>query len=303
MWIKARKSMLYLLIFAILAFGVLDYLYFTGKIDVPFDIPWLDRINMKVKDLVIPPAEYFSEGGVQLLVSSPDLTKQQQCGFKINGTITGVWFFEGSFPIDLVDDDGNLIVNAIAMTEEDWMTEEQVPFESLINCGSDCPSKGFLILTKNDPSDETNSSDTISIPVRFSQDCDTSEEEIINLFWGNIKIDPTVKNCDMTYPTTRNIVTDRDPKLVALELLFKGTLERERKRGNYTSLPKAVTVNELSVVNGVARVDFSKGLSSVEGGSCNVLMVRSQIENTLLQFPDVNEVIISIDGSVEVLQP
>jgi spore germination protein GerM len=57
-------------------------------------------------------------------------------------------------------------------------------------------------------------------------------------------------------------------------------------------------------VNGIAKVDFDKQIEYQLGGSCRVSALRSQIEETLKQFPTVHKVIISVDGRIDdALQP
>jgi spore germination protein GerM len=57
------------------------------------------------------------------------------------------------------------------------------------------------------------------------------------------------------------------------------------------------------IEDGVAYADFSSELE-VSGGSAMVMMIREQIEKTLLQFETIDSVVISIEGdSEEVLQP
>ena len=85
---------------------------------------------------------------------------------------------------------------------------------------------------------------------------------------------------------------------------MKGPTVTEKAAGVFTSINDGVTVKALTIVKGVARVDFDKSLEREVGGSCRVSAIRSQIENTLKQFSSVSSVIISVDGnSQDVLQP
>ena len=55
---------------------------------------------------------------------------------------------------------------------------------------------------------------------------------------------------------------------------------------------------------GWAVVDFDKTLEQGVGGSCRVTAIRAQIEKTLQQFLEIDEVVISIDGRAgDILQP
>ncbi|MFA5386231.1 MAG: Gmad2 immunoglobulin-like domain-containing protein [Candidatus Paceibacterota bacterium] len=86
----------------------------------------------------------------------------------ITGKIKGTWFFEGSFPVILVDWDGKIIAQVPATAKSDWMTEDFVPFEAIINFQK--PSygeKGSLIFKKDNPSGLPQNDDAIEIPVVF----------------------------------------------------------------------------------------------------------------------------------------
>jgi hypothetical protein len=65
-----------------------------------------------------------------------------------------------------------------------------------------------------------------------------------------------------------------------------------------------VTLQRLTIVNGVATTDFSKELRAYGGGSTRVAEIRQQVTKTLLQFPTIHDVRIAIEGvSVGVLEP
>lgn len=65
-----------------------------------------------------------------------------------------------------------------------------------------------------------------------------------------------------------------------------------------------VRLLQLTIIDGVATADFSKEMQAYGGGSLRVTLIRQQIEQALMQFPTVHEVIIAIEGDTEaVLQP
>jgi len=65
-----------------------------------------------------------------------------------------------------------------------------------------------------------------------------------------------------------------------------------------------VRLRSLTIVDGVATADFSQELRAYGGGSLRVMLIRQQITQTLLQFPSVREVRITIEGQTEgVLEP
>ena len=65
-----------------------------------------------------------------------------------------------------------------------------------------------------------------------------------------------------------------------------------------------MNVNSLIVKDDIVKVDFDEQLGYQIGGSCRVMAIRSQIMGTLVQFSEINNVIISINGRTEdILQP
>ncbi|MBI2063276.1 MAG: tryptophan-rich sensory protein [Candidatus Yanofskybacteria bacterium] len=90
----------------------------------------------------------------------------------VKGQARGIWFFEASFPIVLTDWDGRIISEGYAMAKKDWMTEDFVPFEGVIEFKKpeyigDFSRRGALILRKDNPSGLPEYDDAIEIPILF----------------------------------------------------------------------------------------------------------------------------------------
>lgn len=64
-----------------------------------------------------------------------------------------------------------------------------------------------------------------------------------------------------------------------------------------------VRLKDLAITNGVARADFSKELLANAGGALRMSLIRQQIEQTLLQFQTVRQVIITVEGQTGMLEP
>lgn len=84
----------------------------------------------------------------------------------VKGEARGTWYFEASFPVQLLDENGSLIVIVPAQAEGEWMTEDFVPFSVILNFETDAPS-GTLVLQKDNPSGLPEHAAEIRIPVRF----------------------------------------------------------------------------------------------------------------------------------------
>ena len=133
----------------------------------------------------------------------------------------------------------------------------------------------------------------------------TGQEKIttVKIFFGNIKEDPEVLNCEKVYSVEREVFENK-VMVQALEELLKGPTLEEQEKGYLTNINPGVNINSLIVENNIAKVDFDEQLGFQVGGSCRVMAIRSQITGTLVQFPEINDVIISINGRIEdILQP
>lgn len=71
--------------------------------------------------------------------------------FKVIGEARA-WYFEGSFPIEVLDAGGAQLAIGIAQAQGDWMTTELVPFEADIIIPDTYIGPATLVLHKDNPS-------------------------------------------------------------------------------------------------------------------------------------------------------
>ena len=103
---------------------------------------------------------------------------------------------------------------------------------------------------------------------------------------------------ERTVPRTAAVGT------TALEELLKGPTPAEKAEGLDSPIPEKTRLLSLRIADGVAYADFNEALQSQVGGSLRVAAIRNAITLTLMQFPTVKKVVISIAGRTEdVLQP
>ena len=79
--------------------------------------------------------QVFPQGNCKsdlIYVDSPLPGSRVASPLRIRGHARGKWFFEGDFPVALVDADGKIIAQGYATAKNGWMTEMFVPFESVI---------------------------------------------------------------------------------------------------------------------------------------------------------------------------
>ncbi|MBN1972848.1 MAG: GerMN domain-containing protein [Sedimentisphaerales bacterium] len=217
----------------------------------------------------------------------------------IEGKARGFWFFEADFPVMLTDSKGEIIVRGTAAAKSDWMTENFVAFSAELKFTPDYGKSGVLILRNDNPSDLQENNREIRIPVLFGE----QETITVLVFFSNTRLDPSFSG-EKAFPTPRVIPKTQAVARAALEELLKGPTEQEKEAGFFTSINTGVKIQKLSVINGIARVDFDKQLDFQVGGSARVRAIRAEIIQTLMQFSTVNQVIISIDGRTQdILQP
>ncbi|MGD8794240.1 MAG: GerMN domain-containing protein [Anaerolineae bacterium] len=185
---------------------------------------------------------------------------------------------------------GGLLVDSL-----DWTMEGQPPQ----------PETQSATLILSDPAGETLAERDVTV-----LDIDDAEVQLIDLYWilgENLESEQ------------RPVVTRDDLAATALEELLWGPPPRNLA-GFATALPipqevldypgrqpdwgVRVTLRGLTIEDGVATADFSQEMQAYGGGSTRVQTIREQITRTLMQFPDVNEVRMAIEGETEgILQP
>ncbi|MBU1045713.1 GerMN domain-containing protein [Patescibacteria group bacterium] len=235
----------------------------------------------------------------EIIVDSPQPNQIVSSPILIEGKARGFWFFEASFPVKLFDDKGQEIAEHYVQATDDWMTTDFVGFKGELEYNIMATTTATLILKRDNPSDLPENDKSIEIPIILSP-TDSME---ISVFFNNDQLDPEF-SCNKVFAVKRVIAKTPAIARVALEELLKGATQGEESQGFFTSINPGVTIQKLIIEDGVARIDFDEQLEFQVGGSCRVSAIRSQITETLKQFPTVKDVVISINGRTEdILQP
>ena len=103
-----------------------------------------------------------------IIVSNPRPNDTITSPLVIEGEARGYWFFEASFPVALLDGDGNEIAIGIAQAQSEWMTNDFVPFEATLQFTNPVSGNGTLILHRDNPSGLPENDDELIMPVNFS---------------------------------------------------------------------------------------------------------------------------------------
>ncbi|HET9276489.1 MAG TPA: Gmad2 immunoglobulin-like domain-containing protein [Gemmatimonadales bacterium] len=85
----------------------------------------------------------------------------------LEGRARGSWFFEASFPVYLLDADGDTIAVIPAQAEGEWMTRAFVPFKATLTFTPPASQTGTLILARDNPSGLPEHAAELRVPVRF----------------------------------------------------------------------------------------------------------------------------------------
>lgn len=124
------------------------------------------------------------------------------------------------------------------------------------------------------------------------------------LYFGNEDFNSTLADCDEVFPVYRRSRDASDLVTVALQELLEGPSAEEQNQGYYTSLNPGVSLLGIRREGKTLYPDFSRSLEEDVAGSCRTMAIRSQIKETLLQFDDVEEVVILVEGRPgNILQP
>lgn len=85
--------------------------------------------------------------------------------FSITGTARGPWFFEASFPVEVIGYNGEKLVQIPASAKSEWMTTNFVPFQADIKLPESYVGPVTIVLRKDNPSGLPENDASISFDV------------------------------------------------------------------------------------------------------------------------------------------
>lgn len=103
-------------------------------------------------------------------ISSPLPNEKVSFPLRVEGEARGYWFFEATFPIEITNLSGDVIASGYATAEDEWMTEDFVSFEAVIELDEEdlIDDRGVLILRRANPSGLEENDDFLEMPVNFN---------------------------------------------------------------------------------------------------------------------------------------
>ncbi len=87
---------------------------------------------------------------------------------EITGEARGSWYFEATFPAQLVDANGKQLAMVPINAQGEWMTNDFVPYKGTITFAKPTTSTGFLILKNSNASGLPESDKELRIPIKFA---------------------------------------------------------------------------------------------------------------------------------------
>ncbi len=117
-----------------------------------------------------------SPADVLVRVQAPQRNETIQNPLQIRGEARGIYFFEASFPIKLLDANGLEVATAIATAESDWMTQDFVPFSATLTFIRPPTETGSLVFMRDNPSGLPEHDASFVVPVRFGEALVAPEE-------------------------------------------------------------------------------------------------------------------------------
>jgi len=106
----------------------------------------------------------------RIIIDEPSFGDVVTSPITVRGKARGMWFFEGSFPVELRDRAGVVIAQGYASVDEgvNWMTDEFVPFAGELSfIASPEVHAGYIVFMRSNPSGLPQYEESAAIPVEF----------------------------------------------------------------------------------------------------------------------------------------
>ena len=213
----------------------------------------------------------------------------------ITGSARGTWFFEASFPINVVDQNGKVIATTIAEAQSNWMTENFVPFKAVAFFTVTTTQPGEIVFKKDNPSGLPEHDKELRIPVTLV--ASTGPQRTVKLFYYNQMNDQdasgnTLCSSKGLVVVERQVSITNTPIQDTLKLLLRGEISfPERQQGIGTEYPlPGLELKGALLKDSVLTLEFADPNNKTSGGSCRTNVLRAQIEATAKQFLEVKEV-------------
>jgi hypothetical protein len=208
-------------------------------------------------------------------ITEPLMNAVIKSPLKIAGEARGLWFFEAGFPVKLLDANGKEIAVGHVEAKSDWMTQNFVPFEAVIDFPAAETKTGVLVIVRDNPSGLPANAEEFKIPVVFTDVVEVSDAGIE----GVVTIGPTC-------PVEKN---PPDPNCA--DKPYKADLEVSTKAGK---LVKRFS----SGVDGKFKVSLPAGEYVVNNDSSSSILPRMAPVSVVVKSGQFTKINIGFDSGI-----
>jgi len=231
-----------------------------------------------------------------IIIDFPKENEKIKSPLKITGKAKGNWFFEAEFTVELYDQNDNFLGKTILTAKDNWMTENFVAFEGILEFSGPKTNFGKIRFLSSNPSGLSEHQKIFEMPVQF----EVASLRKVLLYYYNSEKDKDEKGnikCSREglVPIEREIPLSQTPIKDTIELLLKGKenlTEKDILQGITTEFPldgfklKSANLKE----DGTLILEFEDAQNKTTGGACRVGILWFQIEQTAKQFSQVKKV-------------
>jgi len=157
---KNRNYILIALAFIILLIIYFSYVYFSHSA--------INNFIVNEKSININNQDKYIGAEEQTIIHNIVPNQKIKSPTAISGKARGTWFFEASFPVKLLDQYYNEITTTIAIAKSNWMTEDFVEFDAMLNFEKPNIQRGFIVFQKDNPSGLPENDEKIYVPIIFN---------------------------------------------------------------------------------------------------------------------------------------
>jgi hypothetical protein len=111
--------------------------------------------------------EQLTSEVIKIRVTTPAPGSVITSPYVVTGEAPGSWFFEASFPLRLVDANGEVVARSFVQAKGEWMTPSFVPFEGTLTFAAPATATGTLVFEKSNASGLPETADELYVPIRF----------------------------------------------------------------------------------------------------------------------------------------
>jgi cbb3-type cytochrome oxidase subunit 3 len=162
---KSKKTLIIILIIILVV--ILAWIYVKNKEQENNNIIANNNVNLNEtvnNEDIENKINYKKDKGLSL--ENPQVNERLSSPVSIKGEAIGSWYFEANFRVKLVNrESGDIISQSYVTALDNWMTEESVDFEGILEFNVNKETKALLILESANPSGLIENQMTYTVPV------------------------------------------------------------------------------------------------------------------------------------------